>query len=298
MTASITSPLRHHIHRASSSTPNLIVNWVHRLERLNATLDESSQPEGSSSAAAGVNNRKSSTATTRQEQRNLTKRSYHQVVTIIGNEDEDHTISDGSLQSDESEAELCFKGAQLATEFLLMMFAASLLLIAAIVVFSRKIPAFMESYEIVPKLLFFLCLFVAIYSFIRWLALKIKHKIKQFGSKPPPPQASAEIDQLGRKSCEHKATSQADKTTGRQTHDSSGLEAPLLPQNASKSRQQQQWSNLNTRTRSAAACHPPTRQVAFDSPNLLSNEFDGSTSMVPELTIDEESDHELSCASA
>lgn len=71
-------------------------------------------------------------------------------------------------------AELCFRAAQLLTELLLMLFAGSLLLIAAIVLASPRVPPFMAThYELLPKILFFLCLFVAAYSLVRWLSLKI-----------------------------------------------------------------------------------------------------------------------------
>lgn len=75
--------------------------------------------------------------------------------------------------------ELCFKLSQLVTELLLMLFAASLLCIATVVILSRKTPAFMESYEIVPETLFFLCIFVATASFLRWLMKKFKSIFKR-----------------------------------------------------------------------------------------------------------------------
>ena len=73
-------------------------------------------------------------------------------------------------------ADLCLTTAKLITELLLMLFAATLLLIVVIVLLSRNIPAFMESYDIVPKILFFLCVFVASYSFLRWLIEKVYRK--------------------------------------------------------------------------------------------------------------------------
>lgn len=70
--------------------------------------------------------------------------------------------------------ELCFKAAQLITELLLMLFAFCLLIIALVVIFSKKVPPIMESYEVIPKFLFFLCLIVASCSFTRWLVHEIK----------------------------------------------------------------------------------------------------------------------------
>lgn len=70
--------------------------------------------------------------------------------------------------------ELCFKVAQLVTELLLMLFAASLLCIATIVIVTRKTPAIMESYDIIPKILFILCIIVATGSFLRWIFTKFQ----------------------------------------------------------------------------------------------------------------------------
>lgn len=69
--------------------------------------------------------------------------------------------------------ELCFESAQLITELLLILFAACLLIIAGLVIFSKKIPVFMESYDLIPKFLFFLCIIAGAYSLARWLFSKI-----------------------------------------------------------------------------------------------------------------------------
>lgn len=63
--------------------------------------------------------------------------------------------------------------AQLITEILVIMFAAGLLILVVIVILSSKIPDIMDSYEIIPKTLFFLCIVVAIFSFCRWLIMKL-----------------------------------------------------------------------------------------------------------------------------
>lgn len=72
---------------------------------------------------------------------------------------------------------LCFKVSSLITELLLILFAVCLLLIALVVIISKKVPSFMESYEIVPMVLFILCIALAAFSFVRWLASKITRQI-------------------------------------------------------------------------------------------------------------------------
>lgn len=76
-----------------------------------------------------------------------------------------------------TDEDTCFKAAQLITETLLMLFAASLLVIAVIVIFSRKTPAFMDSFEQVPKFLFILCCFTAICSFLSWIYSRCRRKL-------------------------------------------------------------------------------------------------------------------------
>lgn len=80
-------------------------------------------------------------------------------------------------EDDLDRGELWFKLLQLATEILLMIFAASLLIIVAVVVCSTKTPAFMDSYEIVPEILFILCILLAAYSLARWFYLRIKSRL-------------------------------------------------------------------------------------------------------------------------
>lgn len=119
-----------------------ILHWVQRLERVNASLD-SDEPEVAVDSGKGA--------------------CQPTGLTSSRNVDPD---------------ELCFKTAQLITELLLILFAACLLLVAAIVVFSKKIPSIMESYEVIPKGLFFMCIIVAVYSFFRWFAFKLHAKFQ------------------------------------------------------------------------------------------------------------------------
>lgn len=76
----------------------------------------------------------------------------------------------------------CLKFLQIVTEIILIVFAASLLLIAATVILSKEIPIMMESYDIVPKTLFVLCVIVATCSLVSWIYSKVQN---QFQSKPP-----------------------------------------------------------------------------------------------------------------
>lgn len=87
-----------------------------------------------------------------------------------------------SCDSDD-DTTLCFKTIQLGTEFCLMLFAASLLIIAGIVIVSKKVPAFMETYENFPKFLFILCVIVAIWSFSRWVWLSLIASFKRYREK-------------------------------------------------------------------------------------------------------------------
>lgn len=67
------------------------------------------------------------------------------------------------------ESSRCFRLAQLITELLLVAFAASLLVVAVIVITSKRAPAMMQSYEIVPKSLFLLIIVMAIFSLCGWI---------------------------------------------------------------------------------------------------------------------------------
>lgn len=86
----------------------------------------------------------------------------------------------GSVKDELDDATLCFKTIQLGTEFCLMLFASSLLIIAVIVILSKKVPAFMETYEIFPKFLFILCVIVAIWSFSSWLWAKAVKSLRRY----------------------------------------------------------------------------------------------------------------------
>lgn len=83
-------------------------------------------------------------------------------------------------QNLESPEDTCLKFSQLVTEIILIVFAASLLLIAATVILSKEIPSIMESYDIVPKTLFILCIIVATCSLMSWIYSKVQN---QFQSK-------------------------------------------------------------------------------------------------------------------
>jgi hypothetical protein len=179
---SITAPLEQHIARRSSSRPNLIVNWVHRLEKINATLDE--HPREGQSTSPGLGQRASRATTSScvgaKTQAPPIQHRHHVVTIIGGNQAEGGRPAND--EDEEEEGELCFKGAQLVTELLLMLFAASLLLVAAIVALSNQVPDFMKSYEIVPTILFFLCVIVASYSFLRWLVVKLAQRFEPLAS--------------------------------------------------------------------------------------------------------------------
>lgn len=71
----------------------------------------------------------------------------------------------------------CLKTSQLVTEIVLIVFAASLLLLAATIIISKEIPKVMDSYDIVPKTLFILCVIVATCSFMNWVYSKIKPQV-------------------------------------------------------------------------------------------------------------------------
>lgn len=67
----------------------------------------------------------------------------------------------------------CLKISQVVTEVILIVFAASLLLLAATIILSKEIPTLMHSYDIVPKTLFFLCIIVAACSLMSWIYTKV-----------------------------------------------------------------------------------------------------------------------------
>ena len=145
----------HHHHLRHLPARLLIGDWVNKLEKINANLDDeatSVAARASVAAPAGTGS----------------------------------NLNDAKADDDLDEGELCFKAAQLLTEFCLMLFAARLLTIAVIVIFSKKIPLFMESYEIVPKFLCFLCLFVASYSLCRWLVIKMRDFISKRSASSSP----------------------------------------------------------------------------------------------------------------
>ena len=185
-------------------------DWVNRLERINANIDDEGRLVGASS----------------QETKQLS----------------------GSSQTN---GELCFKTAQLLTELLLMLFAAGLLVIVAIVVVSRRIPSFMESYEVVPEFLFFACVIIASYSLLRWLAVKIRRRSR--GTTKRAAGAKEPVQQNGAGSGEQ----------GQQQQQGQQQTEPLLMAYETEARLQKQ--RVQTKT-----CPPPIRQVASASFGLLS----------------------------
>lgn len=130
-----------------------ILDWVYRFEKINASTDE----RHSSGATGALLGEEIGAAVL------LTSQLASGVTKVTPPE------------APEQDPDLCFKAAQLITELLLILFAASLLIVAAIVIVSKRTPAIMESYEIVPKFLFFLCVFVASFSALRWIISKIRH---------------------------------------------------------------------------------------------------------------------------
>lgn len=145
--------------RSTGTGRNKLVAWVNRLERINTNLDPATK------ANATANNERTVTGALSTIASSSSTAAAHTIVSLGG----------GGLLKPEVEAknDLCFRSAQLVTELCLMLFAASLLLVAVIVLMSRRVPHFMAHYELVPKLLFFMCLFAAFYSFARWLSLNI-----------------------------------------------------------------------------------------------------------------------------
>lgn len=63
--------------------------------------------------------------------------------------------------------------AQLITEYLIIIFAISLLLLAGAIILNVRMPILMESSEVIPKIMFVLCAIVAICSFVRWIIRKV-----------------------------------------------------------------------------------------------------------------------------
>lgn len=180
---------KHHEHQQHHG-PNRILDWVHKLERINAAPDSSGishsheqQVAGSRSHSVGGCDRDESidSALTRASICGLTPAAAAIVGVsltedLIINKHSKNISNNNDYQQDEEE-DLCFKAAQLVTEFLLMLFAAALLIIVAIVIVSKRTPTFMDSYDIVPKILFFLCVFVASYSLLRWIIIKVEPRL-------------------------------------------------------------------------------------------------------------------------
>lgn len=132
-----------------------LTQLVHTIEKINSNLDDHRNSSSSVTHETGVGS----------AQTNDKK--------LLGDSLADES-NDKSNETIIEDKELCFKVSQLVTELLLMLFAASLLSIAAVVILSRKTPAIMESYDVVPKALFFICVIVASVSFFRWLVTKFK----------------------------------------------------------------------------------------------------------------------------
>lgn len=70
-----------------------------------------------------------------------------------------------------------FKVLSLLTEIVIIVFAIVLIIICIVVIFSPVVPEFMQSYDIIPETLFFMCIIVALYSFFKWLLCCDSHHI-------------------------------------------------------------------------------------------------------------------------
>lgn len=293
-------PKRANTHQDHSS--NRILGWVNRLERINAN------PDNPSSSCQQHHDHSTTNCNIPSATRISIKSLAPAVVAAVG------VPIDGVNNSKEGDQDdVCFKTAQLATEFLLMLFAATLLIIAAIVILSKKIPAFMESYEIVPKVLFFLCLFVAVYSFARWIIVKIRsnfHLMNCYHRCKRPSSAGRQTVRLQREKplASEDHPDDAAPSGGEQTMRESDLQQrpPLSePEDHQRGTGSSGPSGAATGAGAAAqdggrpqrqplarfghahSCPPPTRQLAFDSPNLTPHGDD---------TIAEESERSFASA--
>lgn len=189
--------------------PGRIVEWVTKLERFNANLEANAPAQAQTTSGhhhqdqhqrlqhqEGRAGRGSSLARGDLErQKDAAGQRAGSSSTLVA---ADRLATSRPARPGLDERDLCLRASQLVTELLLMMFAASLLVIATIVVFSRRVPQFMESYEIVPKFLFFLCVFAAVYSFTCWLAGRIGAKSAK-GPRPDQERAAEPEPSPGRK---------------------------------------------------------------------------------------------------
>lgn len=147
--------------------PNKILLWMQQLEKINAN-----QPDEFGARKNEVNRAASYVAANGTGPPKTTTTTHHT----------DGTQAEFKLSGCQPSAQvgvnndLCFKAAQLTTEFVLMLFAASLLFVAALVILSKRTPALMESFEIVPKILFILCVIVATCSFSNWIITRVKSR--------------------------------------------------------------------------------------------------------------------------
>lgn len=147
--------------RTNHNTVGRLTQLVHTIEKINSNLDDHSDSSSGRAHGTGV-------GIARTNGKEL----------IESSSDDENNTKSNETETISVDKELCFKVSQLVTELLLMLFAASLLCIAAVVILSRKTPTIMESYDIVPKILFFLCVIVASISFLRWLMTKFKSIFK------------------------------------------------------------------------------------------------------------------------
>jgi len=271
-------------------SPNKIIGWLNRLQSINESSSNKHpnsahsirvEPASKCETAAGVSVSSLAPAAAA---------AFGVPIKITSN--------NGQLNDDKDD--VCFKAAQLVTELLLMFFAASLLCIVAIVILSKKIPTFMESYEIVPKALFFLCIFVAACSFIRWIALKFWIKVKFVSSmmkccsadqeakrplKEEPAQPGRQKPlrpEEGHSAASGLASSRPEKSsTSRKAFHFGAAALDPLEQRPFLAESQKRRHPMLTRDKVAhgketracyviqtRSCPPPTRQAAFDSSNL------------------------------
>ena len=80
--------------------------------------------------------------------------------------------SSSSGKTKQAELGKCLRLSQLVTKIALIVFAVYLLLVAVLVVFSREVPHFMQRFELLPEVLFVLCVATATFALIKWLVRK------------------------------------------------------------------------------------------------------------------------------
>lgn len=74
----------------------------------------------------------------------------------------------------QQQAEFWFNVARIVTEVLIISFAVILLILVFMIIFNIRYCAIEEFYEIIPKILFVLCVIVAVFSFFKWVFISLQ----------------------------------------------------------------------------------------------------------------------------